>query len=91
MAWSLPRLLRRLGPSSRTSSTRCRSAGAAARSSRCTTSPSSATPTAMGRLDRLAFRLVVPRAARRADHVLAVSERTKRDVVELYGVAAARR
>ena len=28
----------------------------------------------------------MPRAARRADHVLAVSERTKRDVVELYGV-----
>ena len=37
----------------------------------------------MGRLDRLTFRTVVPRAARRADHVLAVSERTKRDVVEL--------
>ena len=42
----------------------------------------------MGRLDRATFKLVVPRAARRADHVLAVSERTKRDVVELYGVAA---
>ena len=44
-------------------------------------------PSAMGLLDRLTFRMVVPRAARRADHVLAVSERTKRDLVELYGVA----
>jgi glycosyltransferase involved in cell wall biosynthesis len=42
---------------------------------------------AMGLLDRLTFRAVVPRAARRADHVLAVSERTKRDAVELYGIA----
>ena len=33
--------------------------------------------TTMGRLDRLIFRTVVPRAARRADHVLTVSERTK--------------
>ncbi len=33
------------------------------------------------------FRAVVPRAARRADRVIAVSERTRRDiVVELYGV-----
>jgi alpha-1,3-rhamnosyl/mannosyltransferase len=47
-------------------------------------------PAAMGRLDRATFRLVVPRAARRSDHVLAVSERTKRDVVELYGVPAAK-
>jgi glycosyltransferase involved in cell wall biosynthesis len=42
---------------------------------------------AMGRLDRLVFRAVVPRAARRADHVLVVSERTRRDVEEQYGIA----
>jgi alpha-1,3-rhamnosyl/mannosyltransferase len=42
----------------------------------------------MGWLDRATFKRVVPRAARRADHVLAVSERTKRDIVELYGVPA---
>jgi glycosyltransferase involved in cell wall biosynthesis len=41
---------------------------------------------AMGVLDRLTFRFVVPRAVRRADHVLAVSERTKRDLVGRYGV-----
>jgi glycosyltransferase involved in cell wall biosynthesis len=40
----------------------------------------------MGRLDRATFKWAVPRAVRRAEHVLAVSERTKRDVVELYGV-----
>jgi glycosyltransferase involved in cell wall biosynthesis len=40
----------------------------------------------MGLADRLTFKTVVPRAARRATHVLAVSERTKRDAVELYGL-----
>ncbi|HEY3962163.1 MAG TPA: glycosyltransferase family 1 protein [Gaiellaceae bacterium] len=42
--------------------------------------------TAMGRLDRRVFRAVVPRAARRADALLAVSERTKADAIELYGL-----
>ncbi len=37
--------------------------------------------------DRLVFRRVVPRAVRRAARVLTVSERTKRDLVQLYGVA----
>ena len=44
-------------------------------------------PRVMGLVDRLTFRAVVPRSARKADHVLAVSERTKRDAVELYGLA----
>ena len=43
-------------------------------------------PEVMGLLDRLTFKAVVPRAAKRADHVLAVSERTKWDAVELYGI-----
>ena len=43
-------------------------------------------PSAMGLLDRLTFKAVVPRAARRADQVIAVSERTKRDAIELYGI-----
>jgi glycosyltransferase involved in cell wall biosynthesis len=43
-------------------------------------------PAVMGRLDRMTFKFVVPRAVRKADHVLAVSERTKRDIVELYDV-----
>jgi glycosyltransferase involved in cell wall biosynthesis len=44
----------------------------------------------MGPVDRFVFKRVVPRAARRADHVLAVSERTKADAVELYGLAPAK-
>jgi glycosyltransferase involved in cell wall biosynthesis len=40
----------------------------------------------MGLKDRLVFRRVVPRAVRRAGRVLTVSERTKRDLVEVYGV-----
>jgi glycosyltransferase involved in cell wall biosynthesis len=40
----------------------------------------------MGRRDRWTFRRVVPRAARGAARVLTVSERTKRDLVERYGV-----
>src|SRR6266542_3412030 len=43
-------------------------------------------PSVMGLRDRLIFRTVVPRSARRAARVLAVSERTKRDLVELYGL-----
>jgi glycosyltransferase involved in cell wall biosynthesis len=43
-------------------------------------------PRAMSRRDRVVFKRVVPRAARTARRVIAVSERTKRDVIELYGV-----
>jgi alpha-1,3-rhamnosyl/mannosyltransferase len=43
-------------------------------------------PSVMSALDRLTFKLMVPRAVRRAAHVLTVSERTKRDLIELYGV-----
>jgi glycosyltransferase involved in cell wall biosynthesis len=38
--------------------------------------------------ERLVFRRFVPRSARRAAKVLAISERTKRDLAELYGVAS---
>ncbi len=40
----------------------------------------------MSRKDRVVFRRVVPRAVRAAARVLTVSERTKADLVELYGV-----
>jgi glycosyltransferase involved in cell wall biosynthesis len=49
-----------------------------------------ANDTSMSTLDRLTFRTVVPRAVRRADHVLTVSERTKADLVSRYGIAAAK-
>ena len=45
-------------------------------------------PALMGRKDRLMFRLVVPRAALMADRVLTVSERTKQDLIELYGISS---
>ena len=47
-------------------------------------------PVLMGRRDRWIFRRVVPRAARGAARVLTVSERTKRDLVERYGVPSER-
>jgi glycosyltransferase involved in cell wall biosynthesis len=47
-------------------------------------------PELMGRKDRTVFRLVVPRALRQAARILTVSERTKADLVELYGVPAER-
>jgi glycosyltransferase involved in cell wall biosynthesis len=43
-------------------------------------------PAVMGIVDRLTFKAVVPRAARNADAVIAVSQRTKADAVELYGI-----
>jgi len=46
-------------------------------------------PGLMSRKDRLAFKLTVPRAARSAARVITVSERSKRDLVELYGLPPA--
>jgi len=43
-------------------------------------------PSVMGRRDRLVFRTTVPRSARLAARVLAISELTKRDLIELYGL-----
>jgi glycosyltransferase involved in cell wall biosynthesis len=43
-------------------------------------------PELMSFKDRLIFRRIVPRAVRRAARVLTVSERTKRDLVELYAL-----
>ena len=44
-------------------------------------------PSVMSLVDRLTFKVVVPRAAKRADQVIAVSERTKRDAIALYGIS----
>ncbi len=86
MAWSLPRALRRLGASL------CHTQYALPARAPC---PCVVTvhdlsferkPELMGRKDRFVFRRVVPRAVRGAARVLTVSERTKRDLVELYGV-----
>jgi alpha-1,3-rhamnosyl/mannosyltransferase len=42
----------------------------------------------MSRKDRYVFKRVVPRAARRAKRVLTVSERTRRDLEDRYGIAS---
>jgi glycosyltransferase involved in cell wall biosynthesis len=47
-------------------------------------------PQLMGWRDRTVFRLVVPRAVRRAVRVVTVSERTKADIMELYDISADR-
>ena len=44
----------------------------------------------MSRRDRFVFRTMVPRSVRRAARVLAVSESTKRDLVEYYGISEER-
>ena len=86
VAWSLPRLLRRLRPAL--------AHFQYALPPRC---PCPAVLTVhdlsfelgvggIGRGERLLFRAGVPRSARRAARVLTVSERTKRDLVERYGL-----
>ncbi len=86
MAWTLPRALRALGADL------CHTQHALPLRAPC---PCVVTvhdvsfarePELMGWKDRTVFRLVVPRAVRHADRVFAVSERTKADIVELYGV-----
>jgi glycosyltransferase involved in cell wall biosynthesis len=47
-------------------------------------------PSLMSRRDRFFFRTMVPRSARRADRVLAVSEQTKRDLVATYDIDPAK-
>ena len=87
MAWSVPRLLRRIRPAV--------AHFLHALPLRCPC-PAVVTiqdiswerdPSVMDLRTRLTFKAVVPRAARGAVRVLAISERTKRDVVELYRVA----
>jgi glycosyltransferase involved in cell wall biosynthesis len=86
MAWSLPRLLGRVGAdlvhTQYTLPLRCPCPGVVT-----IHDLSFERGTAMmGRRDRLVFRRTVPRSARRAARVLTVSERSRRDLVELYGL-----
>ncbi len=84
MAWSLPRALRELGADL------CHTQYALPLRPPC---PCAVTVhdvsfargnDLMGLKDRLVFRRVVPRAVRAARRVFTVSERTKRDLIELY-------
>jgi glycosyltransferase involved in cell wall biosynthesis len=86
MAWSLPRVLRRVRP--------------AVAHFEHVVAPGSGSPAVvtihdlsferdpklMGPRDRFFFRTMVPRSVRQADRVIAVSELTKRDLVQTYGV-----
>ncbi len=87
MAWTLPRLLRRLRPAC----AHFQHALPLGYHGRAVVTLHDLhferDPGVMGPLDRFVFKRVVPRAARGADRVLAVSERTKADAVELYGIA----
>jgi glycosyltransferase involved in cell wall biosynthesis len=44
-------------------------------------------PSVFGKWDLVTFKVFVRRAVRKAQRVLAISERTKRDLIELYGTA----
>ena len=90
MAWSLPRLLRQLKPAL-AHFQHALPLGWTGRTVVTLHDLSFETdPASMALLDRITFRLVVPRAARRADHVLVVSDRTRRDVEQHYGVPHAK-
>src|SRR6266511_1540191 len=47
-------------------------------------------PSVFGFWDLVTFKIFVRRAVRKAERVLAISERTKRDLIELYGTPAER-
>lgn len=90
MAWSVPRALHRLRPAL---------AHFQHALPLCCPCPAVVTihdlsferdPSLMPLRDRLVFKAAVPRAARHSAHVLAVSDRTKADVIELYGVSPER-
>lgn len=86
MAWSLPRLLRRLRP--RVAHFQHSLPLFAGGRSVLTVHDLSfeREPELMPGRDRFVFKRVVPRSARRADRLIAVSERTKEDLADLYGI-----
>ena len=87
MAYGLPRLLRRLEPAL-THFNYVVPPGYRGRSVVTVHDLSfESMPWLMGRRDRMLFRRFVPASARRADRVLAVSENTKRDLAEHYGIS----
>ena len=87
MAWRLPRLLRRIRP--RAAHFQHSLPLLAGGKSVLTVHDLSfeREPDLMPRRHRLVFKAVVPRSARRADRVIAVSQRTKEDLANLYGIA----
>jgi glycosyltransferase involved in cell wall biosynthesis len=86
MALSLPRLLRRLRPALTHFQHVVAPGSASATVLTIHDLSFERDPKLMGVRDRFFFKTMVPRSVRRADRVLAVSEQTKRDLVERYHV-----
>ncbi len=90
MTWALPRLLRRMGAAlvhtQYAIPLRCRIPAVVT----IHDLSFARVPALMRKKDAAVFNRVVPRAARQAARVLTVSERSKRDLEELYGLAATR-
>jgi alpha-1,3-rhamnosyl/mannosyltransferase len=88
MAWSVPRVLRDLNPAlahfQHALPLRCPCPGVVT----IHDLSFERDPSVMPPHERLVFKTFVPRSARRARHVLTVSERTKEDIVQLYRIAA---
>jgi glycosyltransferase involved in cell wall biosynthesis len=86
MAWALPRALRSLGADL----AHTQHAVPLRADCRCVVTIHDVSferdPTVMGWKDRQVFRRVVPRAVRHAERVFTVSQRTKEDILELYGI-----
>jgi glycosyltransferase involved in cell wall biosynthesis len=90
MSWSFPRLLRRLQPTVAHFQHVVAAGYGGAAVVTIHDLSFERDPKLMGSRDRFFFRTMVPRSVRRADRVIAVSERTKNDLVERYGVAGDR-
>jgi|SRR5436190_3071271 len=87
MAWAVPRLLRRVRPALAHFLHALPLRGSCPAVVTIQDISWERDPSVMSTRTRLTFKRVVPRAARGAERVLAISERTKRDIVELYGVS----
>jgi glycosyltransferase involved in cell wall biosynthesis len=87
MAWKLPRLLRRIRPrlGHYQHALPLRPVGATVLTVHDLSFERD--PGLMPVKDRLVFKTTVPRSARRADRVIAVSERTRDDLIELYRIS----
>jgi glycosyltransferase involved in cell wall biosynthesis len=86
MAWKLPRLLRRVKPrlGHYQHALPLRTVGRSVVTVHDLSFERE--PGLMSIKDRLVFKATVPRSARRADRVIAVSERTRDDLIELYRI-----
>jgi glycosyltransferase involved in cell wall biosynthesis len=86
MAWKLPRLLRRVKPrlGHYQHALPLRTVGRSVVTAHDLSFEQE--PGLMSFKDRLVFKATVPRSTRRADRVIAVSERTRDDLIELYRI-----